>query len=126
MRILLMKRHRVRHKFKKISMKSRNCVETGRYLVRKTVEEEAAASIRYLVRKRSSQRGRSGTKGKKQQQASEMKACYSNFIWQCLWYGYTQTSIRMDYEVYVGNSDMWLRYSVLHGNPQRQKFGNAG
>ncbi|XLT13145.1 hypothetical protein HN51_058835 [Arachis hypogaea] len=107
MRILLMKRHRVRHKFKKISMKSRNCVETGRYL-------------------RSSQRGRSGTKGKKQQQASEMKACYSNFIWQCLWYGYTQTSIRMDYEVYVGNSDMWLRYSVLHGNPQRQKFGNAG
>ncbi|KAL4390492.1 hypothetical protein AHAS_Ahas03G0150500 [Arachis hypogaea] len=74
-RILVeLKRHRVQHKFKGISMKLRNCVETGRYLVRKTVEEEAAGSSR---------RGRSGnkykvpgeeevlTKGKKQHEGEE-------------------------------------------------------
>ncbi|KAL4396980.1 hypothetical protein S83_001385 [Arachis hypogaea] len=85
-----LKRHRVQHKFKKILMKSRNCIETGRYLVRKTVdkeaagphqEEEEAANIRYQVRKRSSQRGKSNTKGKKRQQASETRVYYSNFIW---------------------------------------------
>ncbi|XLT94839.1 hypothetical protein HN873_016501, partial [Arachis hypogaea] len=66
-----LKRYRVRHEFKGILMKSKNYVEKGRYLVRKTVKEEATgphekeeatASIRYLVRKRSSRRGRSGSK----------------------------------------------------------------